>query len=68
MSQVDADTLTFRSREELLRSNEIFESFFKAAAPRLAEACREVSRRFLADGSWCSVTVLPLPDASASAN
>jgi D-sedoheptulose 7-phosphate isomerase len=35
---------------ELLRRNGIFESFFEAEAPRLAEACHEMSRRFLAGG------------------
>jgi D-sedoheptulose 7-phosphate isomerase len=50
MSQVDTDTLTIESREELLRRNGIFEAFFKAEAPRLAEACHEMSRRFLDGG------------------
>ncbi len=50
MRSVDTDTLAARSREELLRRNEIFETFFKAEAPRLAEACHEMSRRFLAGG------------------
>jgi D-sedoheptulose 7-phosphate isomerase len=50
MRSVDADTLAVRSREELLRRNGIFETFFKAEAPRLAEACHEMSRRFLASG------------------
>ena len=50
MSQVDTDTLTIGSREELLRRNGIFEAFFKAEAPRLAEACHEMSRRFLDGG------------------
>jgi D-sedoheptulose 7-phosphate isomerase len=50
MSQVDTDTLTLQSREELLRRNRIFESFFEVEAPRLAEACHEMSRRFLAGG------------------
>jgi D-sedoheptulose 7-phosphate isomerase len=35
---------------ELLRRNGIFESFFEAEAPRLAEACHEMSQRFLAGG------------------
>jgi D-sedoheptulose 7-phosphate isomerase len=48
--QVDTDTLTVRSRRELLRRNEVFESFFESEAPRLAEACYEMSRRFLAGG------------------
>jgi D-sedoheptulose 7-phosphate isomerase len=34
----------------LLRRNGIFESFFEAEAPRLAEACHQMSRRFLAGG------------------
>ncbi|CAA9446444.1 MAG: Phosphoheptose isomerase 1 [uncultured Rubrobacteraceae bacterium] len=50
MRSVDAYILTARSREELLRRNAIFESFFEAEAPRLAEACHEMSRRFLAGG------------------
>jgi D-sedoheptulose 7-phosphate isomerase len=47
---VDASTLAARSREELLQRNKIFEAFFKAEASRLAEACHEMSRRFLAAG------------------
>jgi D-sedoheptulose 7-phosphate isomerase len=50
MEQADTESLTIRSRAELLRRNEIFESFFAAEAPRLAEACHEMSRRFLAGG------------------
>ncbi len=50
MRPLDTDTLAARSREELLRRNEVFESFFKAEAPRLAEACHEMSRRFLEGG------------------
>jgi D-sedoheptulose 7-phosphate isomerase len=50
MRPVDTDTIAIRSREELLRRNAIFESFFKAEAPRLAEACHEMSRRFMAGG------------------
>ncbi len=50
MRQVDTDILAARNREELLRRNGVFESFFKAEAPRLAEACHEMSRRFLAGG------------------
>ena len=48
--QVDTNMLAARSREELLRRNGVFEDFFKAEAPRLAEACHEMSRRFLAGG------------------
>ncbi|MCA1737907.1 MAG: phosphoheptose isomerase, partial [Actinobacteria bacterium] len=50
MRQVDTDTLATRSREKLLQRNAIFASFFEAEAPRLAEACHEMSRRFLAGG------------------
>jgi D-sedoheptulose 7-phosphate isomerase len=39
-----------RSREELLRRNSVFEAFFRAEAPRLAEVCHEMSRRFLTGG------------------
>ena len=46
----DADVLPARSRTELLRRNAVFEAFFEAEAPRLAEACHEMSRRFLAGG------------------
>jgi D-sedoheptulose 7-phosphate isomerase len=48
--KLDTNTLAARSREELLRRNGVFEAFFKAEAPRLAEACHEMSRRFLAGG------------------
>ena len=47
---VDTNVLTVRSREQLLRRNRIFEGFFRTEAPRLAEACHEMSRRFLAGG------------------
>jgi D-sedoheptulose 7-phosphate isomerase len=47
---VDTNVLATRSREELLRRNSVFENFFRAEAPRLAEACHEMSRRFLAGG------------------
>ena len=47
---VDTNVLAVRSSEELLRRNSIFEAFFRAEAPRLAEACHEMSRRFLAGG------------------
>lgn len=50
MRPTDTGTLAARSREELLRRNNIFEGFFEAEAPRLAEACHEMSRRFLAGG------------------
>jgi D-sedoheptulose 7-phosphate isomerase len=50
MSQIDTDALTVQSREELLRRNDILEGFFEVEAPRLAQACHEMSRRFLAGG------------------
>jgi D-sedoheptulose 7-phosphate isomerase len=36
--------------ERLLERNQLFESFFSREAPRLAEACREMSDRFLRGG------------------
>jgi D-sedoheptulose 7-phosphate isomerase len=48
--RIKAEDLTAQSRTDLLRRNGIFESFFEAEAPRLAEACHEMSRRFLAGG------------------
>ena len=48
--QLSTQELTVQSKSELLRRNAIFESFFEAEAPRLAEACHEMSRRFLAGG------------------
>ncbi len=50
MRTVDTNTLAVRSREKLLRRNAVFEEFFKKEAPRLAEACQEMSRRFMAGG------------------
>ena len=50
MRSVDTVTLAARSREGLLRRNAVFETFFGAETPRLAEACHEMSRRFLAGG------------------
>jgi len=47
---LDTNVLAVRGREELLRRNEIFDAFFKSEAPRLAEGCHEMSRRFLAGG------------------
>jgi D-sedoheptulose 7-phosphate isomerase len=47
---IKVEDLTAQSRTELLRRNGIFEAFFEAEAPRLAEACHEMSRRFLAGG------------------
>src|SRR3954451_9144303 len=44
------NTDTFVARDELLLRNRIFEPFFEVEAPRLAEACHEMSRRFLAGG------------------
>src|SRR5215212_782613 len=50
MRKADLQTLADQSRRELLRRNGIFETFFEAEAPRLAEACHEMARRFLAGG------------------
>ena len=48
--RIDADVPPAQSRTGLLQRNAVFETFFEAEAPRLAEACHEVSRRFLAGG------------------
>src|SRR5215216_4129754 len=48
--RTNAEDLTARGRTELIRRNQILEVFFEAEAPRLAEACHEMSRRFLAGG------------------
>jgi D-sedoheptulose 7-phosphate isomerase len=53
--RVDTATLAARSREKLLQRNEVFKSFFRREAPRLAEACHEMSRRFLAGGRLLAV-------------
>jgi D-sedoheptulose 7-phosphate isomerase len=50
MRSVNTDTLAARGRDELLRRNGVFEAFFKTKASRLAEACHEMSRRFLEGG------------------
>ena len=50
MGALGADVLATRCRGDLLRRNAIFEAFFEAEAPRLAEACHEMSRRFLRGG------------------
>jgi len=44
------DTLAERGRASLLRRNAVCAAFFTAEAPRLAAACHEMSRRFLAGG------------------
>lgn len=45
-----ASALSARVEQRLLRRNELFEAFFAREARRLAEACREMSDRFLAGG------------------
>jgi D-sedoheptulose 7-phosphate isomerase len=50
--RINAEDLTAHSRTELLRRNGIFETFFEVEAPRLAQACHEMFRRFLA-GAPC---------------
>ena len=42
--------LAARVEEALLARNRLFEEFFAREAPRLAEACREMSERFLRGG------------------
>jgi D-sedoheptulose 7-phosphate isomerase len=48
--RIETEDLTTWSRTALLRRNGIFERFFDAEVPRLAEACHEMSRRFLSGG------------------
>jgi D-sedoheptulose 7-phosphate isomerase len=43
-------TLAIRIEERLLSRNKLFERFFSREAPRLAQACRELSERFLRGG------------------
>ncbi|MDB5076012.1 MAG: sugar isomerase [Chloroflexi bacterium] len=50
MTRTEIGTLAARSREQLLRRNDIFTDFFQLESPRLAAACHEMSRRFLAGG------------------
>src|ERR1700726_275371 len=42
--------LTSQIEERLLERNHLFEQFFSREAPRLAEACRDMSERFLQGG------------------
>jgi len=42
--------LASQVEERLLERNQLFEHFFSQQAPRLAEACREMSERFLRGG------------------
>jgi len=44
------DALVERGRAAMLRRNAVCAAFFTAEAPRLAAACHEMSRRFLAGG------------------
>jgi D-sedoheptulose 7-phosphate isomerase len=48
--RVDTEALAARSREKILWRNEVFEAFFQREVPRLAQACHEMSHRFLAGG------------------
>ncbi|MFZ0298469.1 MAG: SIS domain-containing protein [Candidatus Sulfotelmatobacter sp.] len=45
-----ASELASQVEERLLERNQLFEHFFSQEAPRLAEACREMSERFLRGG------------------
>jgi len=45
-----ATDLTTRVEEALLTRNRVYQEFFAREAPRLAEACREMSERFLRGG------------------
>lgn len=50
MRSINTNTLTARCNAKLLRRNAIFEFYSKQEAPRLAEACHEMSRRFMVGG------------------
>ncbi len=50
MRQINTNTLAARRRDELLQRNVILETFFQVETPRLAEACHEMSRRFMNGG------------------
>jgi D-sedoheptulose 7-phosphate isomerase len=50
MRQINTNTLAARCRDELLQRNAILETFFQVETPRLAEACHEMSRRFMNGG------------------
>lgn len=56
---METSTPATRSREKLLRRNGVFEAFFEAEAPRLAEACHEMSRRFMGGGRLLAFGVGP---------
>src|SRR6202035_5481396 len=45
-----AGKIAGRVEERLLERNQLFEPFFAREAPRLADACREMSERFLRGG------------------
>ncbi|MDQ3507025.1 MAG: SIS domain-containing protein [Actinomycetota bacterium] len=47
---MNTEKLPTQTKQNLLRRNAIFEKFFKREAPRLAEACHEMSRRFTNGG------------------
>jgi D-sedoheptulose 7-phosphate isomerase len=49
-SVATAHNLTSKVEARLLERNQLFERFFSREAPRLAEACREMSERFLRGG------------------
>ena len=49
-SVATAHKLTSQVEARLLERNQLFERFFSREAPRLAEACREMSERFLRGG------------------
>jgi D-sedoheptulose 7-phosphate isomerase len=49
-AMLTACKLASQVEERLLERNQLFERFFSREAPRLAEACREMSERFLRGG------------------
>jgi hypothetical protein len=61
MRPQNTDTYVARTRDELLLRNRFLETFFRAEAARLAEACHEVSRRLLGGGWARRTSFLPSP-------
>jgi len=53
--------LATRVEERLLARNRIVEEFFSREAPRLAEACRSMSERFLKEDACSPSDAVPTP-------
>ena len=58
--------LTAQIEQRLLARNQVLESFFALEACRLAEACREMSERFLRGGRLAGVWARAVRDGRAA--